>query len=448
MKRRLALCCMTAFMLGVLPGARVSQGETLRDAVETIIETHPQIQSNIYNRLARRQEIRQARGGYFPEVGLNAWSGIREYDEPFDDTLEPWEFKLSLRQNVFRGFQDINEVDRQKERVNSQGYVIQSTVEDTALEAARVFIEVLRNQEFVVLARENLKIHQQIADQIRLRSESGVDRKADMNQIETRLALAQSNLVVAEVNMEDARTTYQKVVGRMPEDLVKPSVPQEAIPATLGEATEKALRRHPTLMQAKADLAARKEQEEVANAPFWPIVDIEVDKRWSDELERGFNEETDELTALLRVRYNFFKGWRDRARKVETTYLVSEAREVRNNSHRQVVELMRLAWMANKVADDRRAYLEKRVESSTQAANAYSKQWNIGRRTLLDVLDAEAERIDAKRELIDSEFDGLFADYRILNAMGDLVHTLELEWPEEAYVENEDMQQDEDDKQM
>lgn len=446
--KKIALSTFTVILWGLLSGSAVVQGETLRDAVETIIETHPQVHSNIYNRLARKQEIRQARGGYFPELGLNAWAGIREYEEPFDDSLEPWEFILSLRQNVFRGFQDVNEVDRQKERVRSQGYVVQSTVEDTALEAARVYIEVLRSQEFVALARENLKIHQQIADQIRLRSESGVDRKADMSQIETRLALAQSNLVVAEINLEDAKSTYQKIVGRMPEDLVKPSVPPDAIPATLEEATEKALRRHPTLKQAKADLSARREQEEVANAPFWPIVDIEVDKRWSDELERGFNEETDELTAVLRVRYNFFRGWRDRARKVETTYQVSEAREVRNNSHRQVVELTRLAWMANKVADDRRGYLERRVETSTKTADSYAKQWNIGRRTLLDVLDAEAERIDARRELIDSEYDGLFAEYRILNAMGDMVHTIGLEWPEEAYVENEDMHQGEEEKQI
>jgi adhesin transport system outer membrane protein len=429
---------MAAAVFGVVSTAGVVQGETLRDAVQNMVATHPEVRSVVYNRLARDQEIKQARAGYFPELGINAWAGVREYEEPTDDNLDPWQFTLSLRQNVFRGFQDVKEVDRQKSRVRSEAYVIQAVTEDTALNAARTYIDVLRKQQFLELARENLKLHQRIADQIKLRSESGVDRKADMNQVESRLALAHSNVVVTETNLVDAETNYLAVIGNMPENLVKPEVPAEALPVSLEEAQQKTLERHPTLKQAEADLQARYAQEDVANAPFWPIVDFEVDKSWYDELETGLNTETDELTALVRVRYNFFKGWKDRARKVETTYLVSEAREVRNNSHRQAIELVRLAWMAYKAENDRQPYLEQRVASSSETSQSYSKQWDIGKRTLLDVLDAEAERIEAKKELIDSQFNGLFAQYRILNATGELIHTLDLKWPEEAYMDDGD----------
>ena len=84
------------------------------------METHPDVRSVVYNRLARDQQIKQARAGYFPELGLNAYAGVSEYDKPVDDSLNPWEFTLSLRQNVFRGFQDVGEVDRQKARVRSE----------------------------------------------------------------------------------------------------------------------------------------------------------------------------------------------------------------------------------------------------------------------------------------------------------------------------------------
>lgn len=436
MNNKISLCMITA-MLGFFAGAAHSQGETLEQAVQNMIETHPEVRTVVYNRLAREQQVKQARAGYFPELGLDSWAGVREFDKPVDENLNPWEFTLSLRQNVFRGFQDVNEVDRQRSRVHSEAYVIQSVAENTALQAARVYLEVLRKQEFVKLAEENLKIHQKIADQIKLRSESGVARKADMNQVGSRLALAQSNVVVTQTNLLDAKTNYQAVIGHMPEDLVKPEVPQEVIPTTLEETQQKAREGHPTLKQADADLLARQSQADVADAPFWPIVDIEVDKTWYDELERGLNSDTEELTARVRVRYNFFRGWRDRARKVETTYQISEAREVRNNSHRQLVELVSLSWMAKKAAEERQQYLGERVKLSEETATSYSKQWDIGRRTLLDVLDAEAERIEARQELIDSEYDGLFADFRLLNSMGNMVHTLGLKWPEEAYVGEE-----------
>lgn len=437
---------MTAAVFGMMFAVGASQGETLQEAVKNIVETNPDIRSVVYNRLARDQEVKQARAGYFPELGINAWAGVREYDEPVDESLNPWEFTLGLRQNVFRGFQDMNEVDRQKYRVRSEAYVIQSVAENTALDAARVYLEVLRKQEFVELAQENLQLHQRIADQIKLRSESGVGRKADMNQVESRLSLAQSNLVVTETNLVDSKTNYQLVVGNLPEGLVKPEVPAGALPASVEEAEQKALEAYPILKQAEEDLNARHAQEKVANAPFWPIVDLELDKRWGNQLETGLviNEDVEDYQAVVRVRYNFFKGWKDRARKVETTYLVSEAREVRNNAHRQVVELVRLAWMANKAANDRQPYLESRVVSSKATAQAYSKQWDIGQRTLLDVLDAEAERIEAEKELIDSQYDGLFAQYRILNSLAEMVHTLELKWPEEAYVEDEERPEEEE----
>ena len=221
------LLWMAVAMFGVLIVVNSSQGETLKEAVQNIVETNPEVRSVVYNRLARDQQVKQARAGYFPELGINAWAGAREYDEPVDASLNPWEFTLGLRQNVFRGFQDVNEVDRQQYRVRSEAYVIQSVSENTALDAARVYLEVLRKQEFVKLAQENLKLHQRIADQIRLRSESGVDNKADMNQVESRLSLAQSNLVVTEINLVDSKTNYQVIVGNMPEDLVNPEVPVE-----------------------------------------------------------------------------------------------------------------------------------------------------------------------------------------------------------------------------
>ena len=431
-------------LLGLLVTCSAAQGETLQDAVKYMIETNPDVRTVVYNRLARDQEVKQARAGYFPELGFSAGAGFQEFNEPVDQELDPWEFRLSLRQNVFRGLQDVNEADRQQARVRSEAYVIQSTAENTALEATKVYLEVLRKQTFLDLANEDLKNHQRITDQIRLRSESGVDRMADMNQVVSRLALAEANVVAAETNLLDAQTNYLKVVGHLPEDLVKPEVPADILPPSLEEAQQIALRQHPTLKQAEEDLAARKAQDDVAQAPYMPIVDIEIDKVWSEDLDYGLNTDEENLIGMVRVRYNFFRGWKDSARKAETAYLISEAREIRNHTHRQVIESIRLSWMAYKSSMNRNQLLQKRLESSIETAQSYSKQWDIGKRTLLDVLDSEAERIDANKELIDSQFDGLFAQYRLLNGMGWLVHSLDLKWPEESYVHDEEKPEEKD----
>ncbi len=426
-----------AVVISLLSVSGQSQGETLQEAVKYVIETNPQIRTVVYNRLARDQEVKQARAGYFPELGLTAGAGFREIEAPVEDSLNPWEFTLSLRQNIFRGLQDINEVNRQKARVRSEAYTIQTIAEDNALETARAYLQVMRKQEFVDLAEENLSIHKRIYDQIRLRSESGVGKSADMYQVQSRLALAESNVIVTKTNLVDAETNYHRIVGHMPENLDKPEELTSVLPTSFEEIQESAIEGDPTLKSAEEDLQARHQQDKVAKAPYWPIVDIELDKGWSEDLDYGLNTDRENLIGMLRVRYNFFRGWKDRARKVETTQLVSEAREIRNNTYRQVVERSRLSWMAYQSTLARIQYLEDRVESTTLTAQAYSKQWNIRQRTLLDVLDAEAERIEATQDLLDTKYEGIFSQFRMVNNIGGLVHALDLEYPEEAYIEEE-----------
>lgn len=425
------------FAVGMLFAlSSAAQGETLAEAVDQVIQTNPQVRSQVHNRLARDQEVVQAKAGYYPTLDVNAAAGYAEDSKPTDGERDPYEAAISLRQNVFRGFADQGEVARQEARVRSSAYLLQGTSQDLALNAARVYLNVLRKQELKNIADENLEIHLRIADQIRLRSDSGVGSQADTEQIQGRLALAQTNVVVAETNLLDAQTEYLAVVGRLPGDLTMPLPPNSRMPESLEEATLAALEANPVLKSAMADLEAREQQYEVAKAPYYPILDIELDQRWEDDIDR-IDSEREYWSALGRVRYNLFNGWRDQGRKAETLELVSEAREIKNNTERQVVESMRLSWMAYMSVMDRVDYLRNYIDSATATARAYSKQFDIGKRTLLDVLDGEAEAINARVDFVDAEFDGLFAQYRILNATGQLVDSLGLQYPEEALVAEE-----------
>lgn len=439
-KRFSALLALTLCSgLALCPASRA---ETLQDAVKTMLNTNPDVRSAAHNRLARDEEVRQARSGYLPTLDVQAGAGKDYVDKPIDADLDPTLVQVSVRQNVFAGLATTNEVDRQKARVESQSYLVRSTANNTALKASDVYLEVLKNQAVVDLAKENLTLHQRIADQIKLRSESGVDSRADMDQIQSRLNLAHSNLIIAEQNLMNAQTNFNAVIGNPPQQLVRPTPPQTALPATLPEAEQQALAAHPQLKSANADLQARREQDEVARSPFMPRVDLEADKTYQQENSYGSGYdgyEEEDLRVFVRVRYNLFNGWKDEARKQETTHLISEAQEIRNHTHRQVVESIRLSWQAHEAAKQKLAFIKKRLQFAASTAQAYTKQWNIGQRTLLDVLDAEAERIDSARQLVTAEYEELYAQYRILNGLGQLVPALQLSWPKEGAVEESDV---------
>ena len=334
----------------------------------------------------------------------------------------------------------MNEVEMQELRVQSQAYVVQSTTENTALKAVGAYLEVLKNEAISELARENLTLHERISDQIRLRSESGVDRRADMDQIQSRLNLARSNVVVTEQNLLDAQTTYLAVIGHQPSSLHRPEIPYDLLPPSLIDAERMALANHPQLKSANADVDARKKQNDLAQSPFMPIVEFEVDQYYEEDTNYGtyhYENEREDLRLFLRLRYNLFNGWKDTARKQETVELIGESREVRNHTHRQVIESIRLSWRAYESAKKKIDYLRQRQQFAKATAEAYTKQWNIGERTLLDVLDAEAERIDATRQVTTADYEVLYSQYRILNGTGRLIPALQLRMPKEGEANEE-----------
>jgi len=426
------LCFVTLGMF--LFSGGFAQSESLKEAIDQVMKTNPQVRAQAYNRLARDQEKRQAVSGYYPTLDVTAGSGYSEHSEPISETLYPNEAKISLKQNVFSGFATKSEINRQKERVQAAAYTVQAVSEHLALEASRVYLNVLRDEELKIIAQKNLAIHNKIMAKIQERSDSGVGNKADTKQVEGRLALAHSNYIVADTNLLDSYSSYMAVIGHLPENLVVPTAPDDTMPATLDEAISQALASNPTFKAANAELNARKDQYEVAKSTNYPTLDLVVEQTWDDEVSR-VEEQRDEFSAIARISYNLFSGFKDDSRKAESLQMISEGREIKNNTERQVVESMRLSWMAYQSNLNRVGYLKKHINSSISTAKAYGQQFEIGKRSLLDVLNSEAEAINARADLVSAEFLSLQGQYRILNGIGNLVHSFDLAWPAEGTVQ-------------
>lgn len=143
----------------------------------------------------------------------------------------------------------------------------------------------------------------------------------------------------------------------------------------------------------------------------------------------------DYLQLNAMISFNIFNGFINQARIKETSYLINEAEEIAKKTELQTIQSVRLSYESY-LADQRRVKeLEQYVESTDKAAEAFISQWSIGRRSLFDVLDSSAERILAKNDLINAQYDKMYSAYRILSGLGKLVHSLGLQWPEESRVD-------------
>jgi adhesin transport system outer membrane protein len=424
------------FVAFFIMGAADVRGETLQTAVKSVLQNNPDITSVAYNRLAREQEVRQAMADFFPTIDSSVSTGFVNQDNPYRDHFWPRSATIRLNQNLFRGGATLSETNRQQSRVASEAYLLQGTSENIALLACRVYLNYLRALELNDLAKENLLIHERFHDQIKLRKEAGVDRGVDFDQIKARWALAESNLIVTQANVANARTDYQSVMGYLPVSPVKPAPLDAEIPATLQEAERTALENHPTVKSARADIEARKFQHKTAKALVYPRLDVGAEYTWGNEVNgpSAWYSYQDYFQVNATITFNLFNGFNNQARIKETSYLINEAEEIAKKTELQTIQSIRLSYDAY-MADQRRIkQLEQYVISTDKAAEAFVSQWSIGRRTLFDVLDTAAEKITAKSDLINAQYDKMYSSYRILSGLGKLVQTLSLQWPEESRI--------------
>jgi adhesin transport system outer membrane protein len=416
--------------------APASCAETLQDAVTQAVRTNPEALEAINRRLAADEGVKGARGGYFPRLDVNAGIGRERLDDAYarslgmsDTTFTRRQAVVTLTQMLFDGFAVRSAVANQEARVAGSASRVAVTAEDLALRVASAYLEVLRRQETVIAAKESFNAHQRIYQQIKRRSESGVGRGADLVQAQARVALAVDTLRGEESSLTEAELHYLRLVGARPQELSKPTLPKHALPAGESGAVATARRDHPALKVAEADVAAAEAQQSAAKARFYPTLELELAANHDNDRLRGL---ADDRAIMLRVRYNLFQGGTDRARVNEAGFQVRELKETLARTRLQVEEAAAVTFNATVASRDRLTALSDYVASSALTREAYGKQFNIGQRSLLDLLNSEIEYYNARFAYITGQYSEMASTYQLLASMGHLLSALEVAPPLQA----------------
>jgi adhesin transport system outer membrane protein len=414
----------------LLPGAALAT--TLEETVSLALQTNPEVGVVQADREAIDQELRQARAQYLPSVDVRAAYGPEFSNSPATrnrDTRPPGgdasttlmraESQLTLSQMLFDGFATRSEVERQLARINSAAYRIQEAAEFIGLDAIEAHLDVLRNQELVELAEQNLAEHRRILGQVSQLERDGAIGIADVRQTEARVAAAQTALATANGNLRDAKAMYIRVVGIQPEDLDDPVPPRYAAVSS------------PTVQIASADIGAAEAELTGSRSGYYPRVDLELGTSANNNLDgiRGGNVDAQ---ALLVLRYNLFRGGGDIAREREAFARIGEARQQLLVARRAASEDARIGYNALITALERVEALRAAAVAQRATRDAYAQQFDLGQRSLLDLLDAENELFIARSNLVTAEYTATFAVYRVLAVTGDLLPTLDIDRPKQS----------------
>jgi len=403
---------------------------TLSETVQFAISTHPDVKEAAANRRATEAELREARGLYYPRLDARAgigpeWSLNTTTSPRPGGWLGRMESDLTLQQLLFDGFAREGEVEKRASRVDAASYRVRERSEVIALNSTQAYLDVLRNQELVQLAKDNVDIHQGITDDVRSRVQGGQSGIGDQQQAEARLATAKNTLIRAEKDLEDATASFIRFVGEAPSDLVLPELSEALLPASVDDAVGQSRSNNPAIRAVGADIDVTHGERRVVEGDFYPTFRVEITGSRNRHID-GTQGPNHDFLAMLRMQWNLFNGGQTTARKMEAIERITESREAFLGVQRLIEESVRLAWIATENAKRESLTLNDLVLANSQVVSTYRQEFEIGQRDLLDLLDSENELFLARSRLITADFVVMFGKYRILADTGKLLDGLDL----------------------
>ncbi|OED53103.1 agglutination protein [Aliivibrio fischeri] len=409
-----------------------SQAQTLEQAISQTLTTNPEVKKAYNSYMSFVEDSNSVDGNYLPSIDLDAGIGYEQINpvNGNDTSLTRKDATLSLTQLIWDGSNTINDMDRTEAEAESARLQLISLAENKALDVSQVYLDAVKATEILELSESNLAIHKKIYKDIKRRAASGIGSTADVSQVEARIARAHGNLLAAQNNLFDTHTIFTQIVGSPPQALIYPRADANTLPLSLQEAIERAYEHHPVILTAQSDIQAAKYQYAQSKSNNYPTFSLEAAQTWRDDAG-GIEGSSDEFSAMVRMRYNLYNGGSDSSLSEKSAYQLNMAKDLRDSAYRNVEQGLRLSWSALDLTLQQKEFLADHVDAASDTVIAYEKQYRIGKRTLLDLLNTENELFEARKSYLDAHYSEQFAKYRVLHATGTLLPSLLIDTPQE-----------------
>lgn len=415
-----AVAC-TAFSLS-------ADNMTMQDAMNEALRTNPEIKADQAATRSNEHVIRRAEAGYYPAIDLRAGAGIEHTHDDYkandmgttrdaNETRFRTDPTATLRQNIFDGFRTSTDVARAEAEKNQSDKKVEETMELVLFRVLNAYIDVRRFQRLMKLAQRNVKAHERYLGKVRQQISGGRASETDKNTVLSRLFDAKTAVVDLEGDLGSAVARFIDVVGVEPGDLTSAEVSESYLPNTVEEAIQIALENNRSVKLANSSIGVANAELDATDVPFWPTLTAELEAQRADNTS-GRNGHTDAYRALAVLRWNILNGGADAARQREVTETVAETRHREAQAKRTAEREVRVSWSEMKSAHAQAVQLRESVHQKWHVKDGFEKQFDLGTRSLLDLLDAENDYFLVKGSLITVESTWDLTAVRLLASMG------------------------------
>ncbi|MEZ5851914.1 MAG: TolC family outer membrane protein [Hyphomicrobiaceae bacterium] len=423
---RFAISGLTAISLTGLAAVATPSAvlaESLRGALNSTYKYNPRLDAERARLRATDEEVSRANSGYRPTISGSADINYQHNDtrppSVNDGDNYPKGYGVNMTQPIFRGFRTMNAV-REAEALVRVGRETLRTVEQSVLlEAVTAYMDVVRDQAIVKLRENNVQVLSRELKATQDRFSVGEVTRTDVAQAQARRAASVSALDLAQANLKTSRASFERVVGHPPSRLREQRLPEKLLPRSLQSALGIGQKEHPAVVAALYREQAARHTVDKTWGELLPTVQLEANYSHRYDPSRVTNEQ--EVTTVTgRVNVPLYQGGEVRARVRQAKHThVSRLQEIEQN-RTEVQASITSAWSQLVAARAQLQSDQVQVRATQTALAGVREEERVGQRTLLDVLNAEQEALNAKVQIVTTERNLVVAGYNLLATVGRL----------------------------
>ena len=408
---------------------------TLEQVLARVVKTNPNIAIAKYAINESRYALYRSESGFMPKLNATFRNGRERSRNSSvlalgvnENILNRRERTLSMAQNLFTGGSNLNEFYQQRHLLNAARFDYVSRGQATLLEAVEAYLDVLKNDRLLHLAMVNVNNHKRTEHKVELMYKGGAGNLIDIELSKGRTALAESRYQDSVGLLKQSKARFYAVVGMLPKEKLEwPVSINKYLPKTERDALRLAIEKHPAIKSRLAQTKAAGSAVAVAMGKYYPQVNFNFSYSDNQNLD-GVPGPNRDWQGGIEVNMNFFNGFSDQSEISAARAKWLSARQDIEVVRRQIFENVSSTWHSLEANRAEIKELIKHVSKSIEVVKGYKLQFNLGKRQLFNVLDAQNELYRAQVQLVAAEFDAKVDTYRLLASMGQLT-TLHLHIP-------------------
>ena len=419
--------CRGVVLAGALAGGLAAwspvaaQAETLAEALAMAYMSNPTL-------LARRAQLRatdegvpQALSGWRPRVTVSASVGRQDIESEStsgvrtDQKRNPLTGAVQATQSIYQGGRTTAQIRTAEENVQAQRALLVSTEQSVLLDAATSFVDTLRDEAVLELNVNNEQRLLRQHDATLNRFKVGELTRTDVAQSESRLAQAGAARHAAEGQLAITRAAYRRVIGQLPGRLSEPK--PYRMPRSRNDVLNTAGQANPNVLAAIFTERAARSDVRSIQGELLPDVSVVGSYQRSQESSTGVKrQDVTGVTAQVTVPLYEAGSVTSRVRQARQT--ASQRLTQVEEARRSAIEQAARAFESLQTARARTEALLQQVRAAEIALDGVQQEQLVGTRTVLDVLDAEQELLNAQVELVRSRREEQVGSYQLLVAVG------------------------------